>query len=238
MKTTIQHTGIDPSDAAGRAGGRDDGAGGRGGTGDCFVPRPGTSGRRDEVGTPPSRRRGQEGATDDRSCGQSQITARVRSADRAERGDPMRDTAEYITLLVISIVITVAVGRILMMSGQPFLREVFHDEQVTTSVNRLLSVLFHLITIGVLTMISVWSIDVGTQLQNMVVKLGIVLIVLGIAYGVSMLVLIRVRQQRRADEISEEVQLKLSDRGISTQPTTTPPATTTPVQNVAPPNGL
>ena len=149
----------------------------------------------------------------------------------------MSDTAEYITLLVISIVITVAVGRILMMSGQPFLREVFHDEQVTTSVNRLLSVLFHLITIGVLTMISVWSIDVGTQLQNMVVKLGIVLIVLGVAYGVSMLVLIRVRQQRRADEISEEVQLKLSDRGISTQPTVTPP-TTTPVQNVAPPNGL
>ena len=69
----------------------------------------------------------------------------------------MSDTAEYITLLVISIVITVGVGRILMMSGQPFLREVFHDEQVTTSVNRLLSVLFHLITIGVLTMISVWS---------------------------------------------------------------------------------
>jgi hypothetical protein len=149
----------------------------------------------------------------------------------------MSDTAEYITLLVISIVITVAVGRILMMSGQPFLREVFHGEQVTTSVNRLLSVLFHLITIGVLTIISVWSIDVGTQLQNMVVKLGIVLIVLGIAYGVSMLVLIRVRQQRRADEIAEEVQLKLSDRGISTQPAATQP-TTTPVQNVAPPNGL
>jgi uncharacterized membrane protein len=149
----------------------------------------------------------------------------------------MSDTAEYITLLVISIVITVAVGRVLMMSGQPFLKEVFHEEKVTTSVNRLLSLLFHLITIGVLTIISVWSIDVGTQLQNMVVKLGIVLIVLGIAYGVSMLVLIRVRQQRRADEISQETQLKLADRGISTQPAATPPAAA-PVQNVAPPNGL
>ncbi len=149
----------------------------------------------------------------------------------------MSDSAEYITLLVISIVMTVAVGRILMMSGQPFLKEVFHDEKVTTSVNRLLSLLFHLITIGVLTLISVWSIDVGTQLQNMVVKLGIVLIVLGIAYGISMLVLIRVRQQRRADEISQEVQLKLSDRGISTQPATNQP-TTTPVQPVVPPNGL
>jgi hypothetical protein len=149
----------------------------------------------------------------------------------------MSDSAEYITLLVISIVITIGVGRLLVMSGQPFLQEVFQNEKVTTSVNRLLSVLFHLITIGVLTIISVWSIDVGTQLQNMVVKLGIVLIVLGIAYGVSMLVLIRVRERRRADTISEEVQMKLSDRGISTHPLPTQP-TTTPVQQISPPNGL
>ena len=150
----------------------------------------------------------------------------------------MSDTAEYLTLLVISILITFAVGRLLVMSGQPFLQEVFQNERVTTSVNRLLSVLFHLITIGVLTIISVWSIDVGTQLQNMIVKFGIVLIVLGIAYGVSMLVLIRVRERRRADTISEEVQMKLSDRGISTHPVAAPQTTTAPVQPVSPPNGL
>ena len=112
----------------------------------------------------------------------------------------------------------------------------FEDEKVTGSVNRLLSVLFHLITIGVLTIISVWQIDVGSQLQNMVFKIGIVLIVLGIAYGISMLVLIRVRQQRRADQISEEVQLKLADGGISTHPVST--QTAHPVQPVVPPNGL
>ena len=151
---------------------------------------------------------------------------------------PMSDTAEYITLLVISIVITIAVGQVLMTSGRPFLQEVFQDEKVTSSVNRLLSVLFYLITIGVLTIISVWSIDIGSQLQNMVVKLGIVLIVLGIAYGVSMLVLMRVRERRRADQISEEVQLKLSDHGVSTQPVTHPATTTTPVQPISPPNGL
>jgi hypothetical protein len=147
----------------------------------------------------------------------------------------MTDTAEYITLLVISVAITIAVGRVLVMSGEPFLQEVFEDEKVTRSVNRLLSVLFHLITIGVLTIISVWQVDVGSQLQNMVVKLGIVLIVLGIAYGISMLVLIRVRQQRRADQIAEEVQLKLADGGISTHPPSQPPH---PVQPVIPPNGL
>src|SRR3954447_11853511 len=154
----------------------------------------------------------------------------------------MTDTAEYITLLVISVAITIAVGRVLSVSGRPFLQEVFEDEKVTNSVNRLLSVLFHLITIGVLTIISVWQIDVGSQLQNMVFKIGIVLIVLGIAYGISMLVLIRVRQQRRADQISEEVQLKLADGGVSTHPASTAPMGTqpahSPVQPVVPPNGL
>jgi hypothetical protein len=151
----------------------------------------------------------------------------------------MSDTAEYITLLVISIVVTVAVGRLLSQSGQPFLQEVFQNEKVTTSVNRLLSVLFHLITIGVLTIISAWTIDVGTQLQNMIVKFGLVLIVLGIGYGISMLVLIRVRRQRRADRISEEVQMKLSDRGINALPTTGQPATpASPVPPVVPPNRL
>ena len=149
----------------------------------------------------------------------------------------MSDTAEYITLLIISIGITIGVGQVLMRSGEPFLQEVFQDDKVTHSVNRLLSVLFYLITIGVLTIISVWSFDVGTQLQNMVVKIGIVLIVLGIAYGVSMLVLIRVRERRKADMISEEVQLKLSDRGISTHPVTGGPAGPS-VQPVVPPNGL
>jgi len=147
----------------------------------------------------------------------------------------MSDTAEYITLLVISIVITVAVGRILAMSGQPFLQEVYNNDKVSRSVNNLLSVLFYLITIGVLTIISVWNIDVGTQLQNMVVKLGMVLIVLGIAYGISMLVLIKIRERRRASKISEEVQMKLSDRGVAVQPMSTPPP---PVQPVIPPNGL
>jgi hypothetical protein len=148
----------------------------------------------------------------------------------------MTDTAEYITLLVISIAITLLVGRVLVMSGQPFLQEVFQDEKVTSSVNRLLSVLFHLITIGVLTIISVWTLDVGTQLQNMVVKIGIVLIVLGIAYGISMLVLIRIRERRRASQISEEVQMKLADGGVSTHPIIPQPGHT--AQPVVPPNGL
>jgi hypothetical protein len=139
----------------------------------------------------------------------------------------MNDTGMYITLLLVSIGLTFLVGRLLVTAGEPFLQEVFQDRSVTRSVNLLLSVLFHLITLGVLAIISVVEIGGQEPLQRFVVKLGIVLLVLGIAYGISMLVLIRVRERRRASQISEQVQERLAERGtpvpppapqISTQP--------------------
>ncbi len=135
----------------------------------------------------------------------------------------MSETGMYVTLLVVGIGLTFLVGRLLVTAGEPFLEEVFQDKSVTRSVNLLLSVLFHLITLGVLAIISV--LDIGPQdslLQEFVVKLGVVLLVLGIAYGISMLVLIRVRERRRASQISEQVQERLAERA-SPPPTTTQP---------------
>jgi hypothetical protein len=126
--------------------------------------------------------------------------------------------AQYITLLIVSVGLTFLVGRLLVTAGEPFLQEVFQDRSVTRSVNLLLSVLFHLITLGVLAVIS--GIDLGPSdpLQRFVTRLGVVLLVLGIAYGISMLVLIRVRERRRSDTISEQVQERLADRGVDTRP--------------------
>jgi hypothetical protein len=120
--------------------------------------------------------------------------------------------APYISLLVVSVALTFLVGRLLITAGEPFLQEVFQDSKVTRSVNMLLSVLFHLITLGVLAIIS--GIDFGPSepLQRWVIRLGVVLLVLGVAYGISMLVLIRIRERRRQDEISEHVQERLAER--------------------------
>jgi hypothetical protein len=136
----------------------------------------------------------------------------------------MTETAQYITLLIVALGLTFLVGRLLVHAGEPFLQEVFRDEKVTRSVNLLLSVLFHLVTLGVLAIISVIEVNTGDMLQTFVAKLGIVLLTLGVAYGVSMLVLIRVRERRRASQISEQVQERLAERGLSTSPVQpTPP---------------
>jgi hypothetical protein len=124
----------------------------------------------------------------------------------------MTDTAQYLTLVFISVVLTVSVGVVLMRAGEPFLEEVFHDRSVSRSLNLLLFVLFMLITLGVLAIISAIAVDTGNVVQTFVVKLGVVLLTLGIAYGVSMLVLLRVRATRRAAEINEHVTERLAER--------------------------
>ena len=66
----------------------------------------------------------------------------------------MSANAQYILLLVVAVALTFVVGQLLVRAGEPFLFEVFQDRKVTRSVNLLLSVLFYLITLGVLAIIS------------------------------------------------------------------------------------
>jgi len=94
----------------------------------------------------------------------------------------MSANAQYILLLVVAVALTFVVGQLLIRAGEPFLFEVFQDRKVTRSVNLLLSVLFYLITLGVLAIMSVLDIaNLQDQpLQNFVVRLGIVLLGVGI----------------------------------------------------------
>jgi hypothetical protein len=146
----------------------------------------------------------------------------------------MTANAQYIVLLIVSVGLTFIVGRLLVVAGEPFLQEVFHDEKVTRSVNLLLSVLFHLITLGVLAIISVVDIGGGDPLQSFVMRLGVVLLTLGIAYGISMLVLIKVRERRMAAEISEHVQERLAERGFGAGPAPAVPPAMPPAPTPAP----
>lgn len=110
----------------------------------------------------------------------------------------MNSNAQYVFMLVASLGLTFSVGRVLLAGGRPFLDEMFADSAVAGSVNRLLVVLFHLVTLGVLALISTIDVGSGSVLQVMVTKLGVVLLVLGLAHGISMAVLLRVRDRRRA----------------------------------------
>jgi hypothetical protein len=121
-------------------------------------------------------------------------------------------TGQYLVFLVVALALTVAVGRVLFLSGEPFLEEVFQSKETARSLNLLLTVLFHLLTLGVLAIISTIDVPVEGVLQTMVTKFGVVLVIVGIAYGVSMLVLFRVRERRRAAITAENVQVRIAEQ--------------------------
>jgi hypothetical protein len=142
--------------------------------------------------------------------------------DDTECRRPIVTTAQYLVFLVVAVALTVAVGRVLFLSGEPFLEEVFQSNETARSLNVLLTVLFHLLTLGVLAIISTVDVPVEGVVQTMVTKFGIVLVVVGVAYGVSMLVLLKVRERRRAAITSENVQVRIAEQKArsTTMPTT------------------
>lgn len=125
----------------------------------------------------------------------------------------MIGTGGYIALVIIGVLITVGVGQLLFRSGEPFLEEVFQNKDSARSLNRLLSVLFHLLTLAVLAMISIVDVPSDTGVvQTVVFKIGVVLLIVAIAYGISMLVLLRIRERRRQAAVSAQIGEKLAEQ--------------------------
>lgn len=107
----------------------------------------------------------------------------------------------YLAFLVLGTALTLLVGQLLIRSGRPYLQEVFADPKVADSVTKLLAVLFHLLVLGVLALISTIDVPVEGTVQAVITKLGVVLLVLGIAQGGTMLVLSKLRERRLAQEL-------------------------------------
>ena len=125
----------------------------------------------------------------------------------------MIGTGGYIALVIIGVLITVGVGQLLFRSGEPFLEEVFQNKDTARSLNRLLSVLFHLLTLAVLAMISIVDVPSDTGVvQTVVFKIGVVLLIVALAYGISMLVLLRIRERRRQAAVSAQIGEKLAEQ--------------------------
>jgi len=116
------------------------------------------------------------------------------------------DTGTYITIVLIGTLLTLLVGQILIRSGRPIVSEVFEDEQTARSATSLIAVLFHLVALGLLGTISTFDlIEVEGTVQTMVTKIGQVLLVLGILYGLTLVLLNRYRSRRRSMAIENEV---------------------------------
>ncbi|MEY2232256.1 MULTISPECIES: hypothetical protein [Streptomyces] len=105
----------------------------------------------------------------------------------------------YVIYLLISIALTVWVARTLSRNGRVFIGDVLHgNEKLADAVNQLLVVGFYLVNIGFVTLYLRSSGEIGTPralFEALSVKLGVVLLVLGVMHLGNVWALNRMRRR-------------------------------------------
>ncbi|GIJ07008.1 DUF4813 domain-containing protein [Micromonospora andamanensis] len=105
----------------------------------------------------------------------------------------------YLVYLAVSIGLTVWVARALTRNGLVFLDEVFADERLARAVNNLLVVGFYLLNLGYVTVAMRHSGSVGSTsvaMEELSLKIGLVLLVLGALHFFNVFALGRYRRNR------------------------------------------
>lgn len=113
------------------------------------------------------------------------------------------DTNSYVTFLLIGTVLVLLDGQVIYRNGRKFLQQSAPTASVE-SLTRLVSVLFHLAVLGVLALISTIDLPADNPVEGIVLRLGVVLIVLGIAHWIAITALTRIRDRQEFDEVHLE----------------------------------
>jgi hypothetical protein len=113
------------------------------------------------------------------------------------------DSNSYVAFLVIGTVLVLVDGQIIYRNGRRFLQQATPNAPAE-SLTRLVSVLFHLCTLGVLALLSTIDIPMDNQTEGIVLRIGIVLLVLGIAHWIAVSSLARIRDREEFEEVNHE----------------------------------
>ncbi|MEV6971386.1 hypothetical protein AB0M47_40455 [Hamadaea sp. NPDC051192] len=114
----------------------------------------------------------------------------------------------YLAYLVVTVALTVWVARTLFRNGQVFLKDALADEELAASVNKLLVVGFYLLNLGyvALAMKTTETVtDATAAVENLVTKLGIVMLALGAIHFFNVFVLTRFRKRIQRQNLAQLV---------------------------------
>jgi hypothetical protein len=110
---------------------------------------------------------------------------------------------ERIIFLIVGVVIVVAVGRLLARGGRRYLANSAPAQRTSAgSSASLVTVLFHLLTLGLVALLAVLPIG-GSAQESLLVRVGVLLIALAAVYGIALGLLSRRRQEAIIAEINQ-----------------------------------
>ncbi|MDS0134895.1 MULTISPECIES: hypothetical protein [unclassified Amycolatopsis] len=109
-------------------------------------------------------------------------------------------TNAYLSFLAIGVALVLIDGQIIYRSGRRYLENSYGDPAAGASMTRLVTVLFHLATLGVLALIS--TIDLGgSDLPGVVGRIGVLLLILALAHAITLGVLARIRGEQEVEAV-------------------------------------
>ncbi|WP_433012439.1 hypothetical protein [Kribbella sp. CA-294648] len=112
----------------------------------------------------------------------------------------------YLVYLSIAVPLTIWVARTLSRNGRIFLVDVFHgNDDFADAVNRLLVVGFYLVNLGFVTLFlrsGSTVVDARGLIEQLSVKLGIVMVVLGVLHLMNVWIFNPIRRRSRLEEMT------------------------------------
>jgi hypothetical protein len=108
-------------------------------------------------------------------------------------------TNAYLAFLLIGALLVVADGQIIYRSGRRYLENSYGDPAAGASMARLVTVLFHLATLGVLALVS--TINLGGDLPSIIARGGVLLLILAVAHAITLAALARIRGEQEVEAV-------------------------------------
>ncbi|MEV0053197.1 hypothetical protein AB0H34_22175 [Saccharopolyspora shandongensis] len=107
--------------------------------------------------------------------------------------------------LIVGAVLVVGDGQLIRRSGTTYLQSTARDSAAADSVNQLVVVMFHLAALGLLALISVLPMDLGSDPETVVARLGVLLLGLAVVHGTTIWTLGRIRTRQQSRALQEEI---------------------------------
>jgi len=129
------------------------------------------------------------------------------------------DNSSYVMFLILGTALVFADGQIIYRSGRRYLANSFGDRGSGRLMARLVSVLFHLAMLGILALISTLDVPASTPLQEVVVRLGVILVLIAIGHAVTINILTRMRDRLDVENVTKR---RMENAEPPAAPTITP----------------
>jgi hypothetical protein len=112
-------------------------------------------------------------------------------------------SSPYLLILFIGVVIVVVDGQLIFRQSPAYLDEVYQDPAHSRRVSALVTVLFHLVMLGVVTLVASMDLSDAPGPRPVIARTGVLLLLTALGHGATMLLLARMRDQQLNTQVAE-----------------------------------